>query len=100
MTPKKTAKAQPKYEEPIIPEGATTYEWNTTNNDVTVASNDLTVAKKSGVYVAYAPFDFDGEHYEPGEEFTPRKTWTRDVAFEEFRSVELKRGGTVGIAFL
>jgi hypothetical protein len=49
--------------------------------------------------IAYAPFDHDGEQYEPGDEFTPRKTWTRDTAFEEFRSIELKKGGTVGIAF-
>jgi hypothetical protein len=49
--------------------------------------------------IAYAPFDHDGEQYEPGDEFTPRKSWTRDVAFEEFRSIELKKGGTVGIAF-
>jgi hypothetical protein len=102
MTPKKTAKVQPKYEyeEEVIPQAATEYEERNT-----VAVNDVTIAtkpapEKSGTYVAYAPFDHDGEHYETGDEFTPRKSWLRDTAFEEFRSVELKRGGAVGIAFL
>jgi hypothetical protein len=58
------------------------------------------VRAKLGIFIAYAPFDFDGEHYEPGDEFTPRKSWTRDTAFEEFRSIERKKGADAGIAFM
>lgn len=49
--------------------------------------------------IAYAAFDFDGEHYEPGDEFIPRPSWARDLAFDEFRSVEKKNGAVRGIAF-
>jgi hypothetical protein len=109
MTPKKTAKVQPQYEEEVIPAAATVtitkddsegFEATIVNNtDEPVPFPSIHTSPR-GVYVAYAPFDFDGEHYEAGDEFTPRKSWLRDTAFEEFRSVELKRGGAVGIAFL
>lgn len=91
MTPKKTTKVEPKYEEEVIPAETAVFAREFA---------EAVVPAPRGTYVTYAPFDFDGEHYEEGEEFTPRKSWTRDVAFEEFRSVELKKGGTVGIAFL
>ena len=57
-------------------------------------------AHKPGTLVAFAAFDYDGEHYEPGEEFIPRKSWTRDLSFDEFRSIERKNRPTSGIAFL
>jgi hypothetical protein len=50
--------------------------------------------------IAYAAFEQDGERYEEGDEFIPRKTWKRNLAAEEFRSVEKKRPNIpAGIVF-
>jgi hypothetical protein len=50
--------------------------------------------------IAYAAFEQDGERYEEGDEFIPRKTWKRNLAAEEFRSVEKKRPNVpAGIVF-
>ena len=52
-------------------------------------------------YVVVKPFEIDGEKYEAGETFTPRKSWVRDLSFEEFRSTERKNRAAdlVGVAF-
>ena len=35
------------------------------------------------IYTATKPFDFDGRHYEPGDEFEVPSDWKRDAAHEE-----------------
>lgn len=93
--PKKTNKQV--IEEVIIPRGETV---ETILENVEI---DLTKEEKAtGLLVAYAPFELNGEHYEPGDVFTPPADWQRDDSFEEFRAVSRKNsaGNEIGVAFV
>ena len=96
MSPKKTKQAE-SFDEPVIPEGAVDFASALIEKHREPNYPVLDIAPR---LIAYAAFEVDGEQYEAGDEFTPRKSWQRDDAFVEFRSVELKKGGAVGIAFL
>ena len=52
--------------------------------------------------VAFAPFEFGGKNYEPGDAFNLPAGYVRDTAFDEFRSIERKNKGEheIGMAFL
>lgn len=66
----------------------------------TAAKNEL-IARSAAAprLVAYAPFEWDGVQYEEGDTFTPPAGWTRDTAFDEFRSTERKNNTVIGMAF-
>ena len=103
MTPKKTAKVEPKFDPPVIPEGAIDWaaipEPRETTEELIETANQALAQPRHGFF-AYAPFDVDGAHYEKGDEFTPPAGWTRDAAFDEFRSIERKNSAHPGIAFI
>ncbi len=58
-------------------------------------------AKKTLAYIAYAPFEQDGEKYEEGDTFSPPNGWTVDTGFDEFRGIQVKNKEDkgIGIAF-
>jgi hypothetical protein len=89
MTPKKTT---PKFEEEVIPEGAA----------LPAEMDVVAPAPVRHGLTAYAPFDFNGRHYEAGEAFTLPAGYVPDPAFDTFRAMEKKNavpGQLFGMAY-
>ncbi len=57
--------------------------------------------KKALAYIAYAPFEQDGEQYKEGDTFSPPNGWAVDTGFDEFRGIQVKNkeDKEIGIAF-
>jgi hypothetical protein len=58
--------------------------------------------KEAKGLTVYAPFDFNGRHYEAGDTFTAPAGFIHDAEFDKFRAMEKKNavpGQLFGMAF-
>jgi hypothetical protein len=62
---------------------------------------DVTLSIEPVGLIAYAPFDYDKRHYEPGDVFNPAGL-VLDSDFDTFRAIEKKNAGgeEIGTAFV